>query len=308
MNTITIDEITFNVKELSKQGAISSIYEILDGKYKGKILKVGKLQNEIRILDLLEKTINCHQYILYGKEVTNYMDDDFEEYNSKYGGTYTDDDNSLGNTYTNDDTMAIIFNKYDMDLEEYIKIKQRISNEDLNIVYNSILNAIECLINAGIRHCDIKPENILVNLDNNNNIKECVLTDFGLGIIDSDYNNDYKEIEKQLIKRGTSIYFSPSISENCNNDKWALGCVLVQMITKFNLPLYEGNIYTNIIIVKQYPTIPRFDYLSKIAKFFNYYIKTNETILKPRVLRILIKDKELFYNQKIIPLFTQCLK
>jgi len=297
METVTIDEITFKVEELTKQGTISSVYKILDGKYAGKILKVGNLENEIRILNLLEKSINCHQYILYGIEVDKYMNDEFEEeeYSDDFE-SYTNSTYKGGYKYQ----MAIIFDKYQMDLEDYIKTKT-VSYEDLEKVYNSISNAIECLIKAGVRHCDIKPANILVKL-NGNRIKECVLTDFGLGIIDSDYNNDYNEIETILQRRGTAIYFSPQVSAKCNNDRWALGCVLIQMITGYNLPLYQGNKHTALFNVKKQPTIPTFNQLTNIDTFFNF----NETHT-PRTSVIDDSRIESFYNDKIMPLFTQCL-
>lgn len=282
METVTIDEIPFNVKVLAKQGAISAIYEILDGKYAGKILKIGDLHNEIRMLNLLEKSINCHQYILYGKEVNKYMNDDFEEMSGGSGD------------------MAIIFDKYTMDLEDYIK-RKTVSYEDVVKVYNSISNAIECLIKAGVRHCDIKPANILLKLKDDS-IKECVLTDFGLGIIDSDYNKNYNEIESILQRRGTAIYFSPPVSEKCNNDRWALGCVLIQMITGYNLPLHQGNKHTALFNVKKQPNIPTFNQLKNIDAFFNY----NETHT-PRTSVIDDSRIESFYNNNIMPLFTQCL-
>ncbi|GAA0173508.1 hypothetical protein Leryth_026681 [Lithospermum erythrorhizon] len=90
----------------------------------------------------------------------------------------------------------------------------------------AILRGLMFIHKNGYVHCDIKPQNIL--LGQNGDIK---IADFGLA-----KRNDLRE--KSGLRcdlSGTPIYMSPEMvirgEQGCPSDVWALGCVVLEMLT-----------------------------------------------------------------------------
>ncbi|KAH9910121.1 kinase-like domain-containing protein, partial [Epithele typhae] len=104
-------------------------------------------------------------------------------------------------------------------------------NETLvRTAFLSLLNAVSGIHSRGIAHRDLKPENVLVNHDGS----RLFLSDFGLA-------TDATKIS--IYGWGTGIYMSPEATGKLNgrvpycprtSDVWALGIILVNMITGRN--------------------------------------------------------------------------
>jgi len=74
----------------------------------------------------------------------------------------------------------------DLSIHESSKLSKKTVNESmLQFVYNDIVNGIFYLHNLNLAHCDIKPQNILMQND------RAKLTDFGsVAFCNSDYNSN----------------------------------------------------------------------------------------------------------------------
>ena len=106
-------------------------------------------------------------------------------------------------------------------LKQWIKKKDKISEEEASIILKKILSAIEYLHSKQICHRDIKPENIMLSEENDlNSIK---IIDFGLSAHNFDIliNNDYC---------GTYIYMAPELIEKKlyfnSVDMWSIGVLM----------------------------------------------------------------------------------
>lgn len=110
---------------------------------------------------------------------------------------------------------------------EWLKRKKIIPVQDALVVVESVVAALDyAWRSAGLIHCDIKPENIMVDQDGT--IK---VADLGLSLTqDSDLSQPSDEIA------GTPGYISPEQVQgeeklDCRTDIYALGCCLYQMVT-----------------------------------------------------------------------------
>ncbi|KAI1786821.1 kinase-like domain-containing protein, partial [Ganoderma leucocontextum] len=118
------------------------------------------------------------------------------------------------------------------DLFEQIITKQSYLGNDelLRRAFLSLVDAVQACHDAGIAHRDLKPENVLISQDGS----RCYLADFGLAT-------------NQPVVRdfgiGTGLYMSPECVGELTarqaydpylSDIWALGVILVNMITAQN--------------------------------------------------------------------------
>ncbi|SMN22811.1 similar to Saccharomyces cerevisiae YDR247W VHS1 Cytoplasmic serine/threonine protein kinase [Maudiozyma saulgeensis] len=125
----------------------------------------------------------------------------------------------------------IVMDYYHKDLFTSIVDEQHFANDGILIkrVFLQLCSALEYCHENGISHCDIKPENLL--LDDNNNLYIC---DFGLSSTD-------KSLKKN-ISVGSPYYMAPErlhVIENNNNscleypttkgDIWSLGIILINL-------------------------------------------------------------------------------
>ena len=118
-------------------------------------------------------------------------------------------------------------------LKQWIKKRDKISEEEASIILKKILSAIEYLHSKQICHRDIKPENIMLSEENDlNSIK---IIDFGLSAQNFDLliNNDYC---------GTYIYMAPELIEKKlyfnSVDMWSIGILLFILLNKGKHPFY----------------------------------------------------------------------
>lgn len=84
-----------------------------------------------------------------------------------------------------------------------------------------ISTALECIHASGYIHCDIKTDNILIEVDNVTGALRYHLADFG-----STIPVNYKYDEEV---RGAPAYVQPEIKNTTKKDIWALGAVMYQM-------------------------------------------------------------------------------
>ena len=116
-------------------------------------------------------------------------------------------------------------------LRDYMMNNNSINNNNsILIIIKNILNALNYLHNLEIPiiHMDIKPENILLNLNNDKTIKEIKLADFGL----TKTNNDFS-IEED----GTYLYKSPERDNyiyNTSCDIYSLGIMIYELLNNWS--------------------------------------------------------------------------
>jgi serine/threonine protein kinase len=120
----------------------------------------------------------------------------------------------------------IYFPYYPQDLYSYIEKKNKIPySECINIFYK-IIDAIDFIHSLGLIHCDIKPENILLDEK-----LEPKIIDFG-----------HLTISKSFIQKGTLNYNSPEMClgriYDYRTDLWSLG-ILLYLMYYGCFPFYE---------------------------------------------------------------------
>lgn len=139
---------------------------------------------------------------------------------------------------------------------EYIKNNGNSENPEIKLIFLQLVNAVSYLHEvAGILHCDIKAENVL--LDSNNNVK---LVDFGFAY--DHKNNDDNDVSAYQKIKGTPAYIAPEVLQNYPNsiesDTWSIGVFLYYLITG-TLP-FDDDELTGLAhcIIKMKPSFPSY--------------------------------------------------
>ena len=77
--------------------------------------------------------------------------------------------------------MFIITEKMDMDLLQYLNTyHDKLTEYDIFRIFRKITKALNYCHRNNLIHMDVKPENILLNVDEKGNIVDLRLADFGL--------------------------------------------------------------------------------------------------------------------------------
>jgi len=117
-------------------------------------------------------------------------------------------------------------------IERHRKSGQKFSTSEIKHLAIEILNGIDYLHSKQIWHRDLKPDNILVDLDENDHVNKLKITDFGVcKIIKKDC-----PIAPTHTRVGTELYMSPELSDvqyGCSSkiDIWAFGIILLELLT-----------------------------------------------------------------------------
>ncbi|CAK85997.1 unnamed protein product (macronuclear) [Paramecium tetraurelia] len=125
-------------------------------------------------------------------------------------------------------------------LETVIK-KRVLTSEELKVIIKQLLLAVQHSHSKGICHRDLKPDNILVNLEENSNPPHVKLVDFG---VSRRFVSKGQEID-MLTKTGNIFYCAPEIFHSSSYSKevdiWAIGVIIYQC-TFQKLPLHSNEL------------------------------------------------------------------
>ncbi|KAJ4709539.1 Protein kinase-like protein [Melia azedarach] len=114
--------------------------------------------------------------------------------------------------------------------ERISKFVNGLPEHEVRSYTRDIVRGLEYIHGNGIVHCDIKPANILLVPEETGGGFIAKLADFGMA-----KNVDYTEEKETSDSRGTFSYMSPELVKErlltYPADVWALGCVVVEMMS-----------------------------------------------------------------------------
>jgi serine/threonine protein kinase len=137
-------------------------------------------------------------------------------------------------TPTNEKHLVLVFPRYNSDLEDYIQKCEGMSLKEVQRVFPKILKGVQHIHEHQITHTDLKPNNILINVDDEYRITDLVITDFGC----CSWDGAVCKYGKTSCYRSVNIILNEAASPE--DDIWSLGCILFEMFT--NQYLFDPDI------------------------------------------------------------------
>jgi len=146
-----------------------------------------------------------------------------------------------------DNNVSVFMHPYNMNLRDYIiNMPPAIRKRNFGKVFTSCLTSLAVLSEYNMAHFDIKPENILVNVDDKGDIVDIVMSDYGLSqyiygeLVNSftRYTAYYRPPEHTYIqssKYGNIKDVKADIKDAKAADIWALGVVFAEYIREDRL-------------------------------------------------------------------------
>lgn len=222
------------VKRKFAEGSYSTLYEVVDNKNYKYTLKLFDIEsNNLNLLKLLDNEIKVLKYI------SNYDDDkicnpnllclkDIMHVSNRYYIFFDyvqgDDLYNLIRNFNNNNNKS---GKGGNKNKQNKKNKNSFSEEQTMYITKQIVSGITDLHLMGIAHRDIKPDNVIVNMDD----MKATIIDFGFScfISDEDYN----------FRSGTAGYKPPEYFEDVDYIDYKAGDIYSLGITLYELNSVE---------------------------------------------------------------------
>lgn len=206
-------------------GALNNVYEIPSNSYVIKVPKIScdsqNIKVELDVTSLISAVIHNQDNVLLPSNANNIPE-------------------NVLRILTENTIPFLVYKKYTCTLKQYmIDYYESVTIDDIIIVVNNIISAISELHKVGFLHCDIKPENIFLELNNSNRVTKAVLADFGHAV----------KIDEQIVKLGTPQYIHPLLyldkkpQDLTCVDKWSFACVIVNMLTMYKRNEHYGYLH-----------------------------------------------------------------
>tara|TARA_B100000123_G_C25732038_1_gene429709 strand:+ start:1042 stop:1995 length:954 start_codon:yes stop_codon:yes gene_type:complete len=126
------------------------------------------------------------------------------------------------------DIQYLVFEYMDINLYKYYFKKEKLPyNEVLYIMYE-VAKGLKFIHSLKIIHCDLKPENIMLNLEGSKKVK---IIDLGSSNLNED-RKDYFYIQSRYYRAPELVF---NIYYNNKIDIWAFGCIFMELL--FGTPL-----------------------------------------------------------------------
>ena len=202
--------LNYNIGKEVGRGAFGKVYVGLNNDNNERIA-VKEVKNEQRFKDAAIKEIKILKQLKENKLEETYVID------------FKDNFVFLGIQY-------LVFEYMDKNLYYYYK-KNTISYKNVISIFYEVTKGLEYIHSQNIIHCDLKPENIMINKET----KKIKIIDFGSAI--------YYGTEKKHFYIQSRYYRAPEIvycisQYTCAIDIWSLGCIIYELL--FRKPLFPA--------------------------------------------------------------------
>ena len=132
--------------------------------------------------------------------------------------------------YEDEKVLVLVFPQYDCDLYELLD-NQELSESQVRPIFRQVIDALNFLHSHKIAHCDVKAENVLVDLKTG----RIALTDFGF----ADFSCSHDSLNRYC---GSIGYVAPEILTNHSYgpsvDVWSAGVLLFVLLCR-RLPFFD---------------------------------------------------------------------
>jgi len=208
------------------------------------------------------------------------------------------------NFYINEDkSYFYVIEKYKTDLHKYFNILESnhktLSFKNILYIIKFIIDSISILHKHNIIHSDFKLENIVLNIDDDYNIKDIKIIDFDVGLFNiiPEYLNNVSEKYQKILQnkktRGTRIYMIKDKEMCLNNDIFSLGVIsLILMYKNMKLFLAYSKKLENKKLIKKLATF-RNDIEKNDIKL--KLLKTIETIVDKNCVKKVKKSENFIF-------------